>query len=828
MYRYICIIACVFVFMAGVVQAQPDVIVGSLPGTNAYGSNTVAGEAIYAYSVATTSCNIGDENLDWIANNNQHPVIAQDLWRLHDGRFTQIGSSWLKHGFCALQNTGLCPGCNGGGGCLSFLTPGCADPYSSGLNGNQSNLGPRSQVNATTGFFPYPYSAPPIPGGQGTIGRRVQVKETDLLSANYPGAFYFVSGQYVALDDSAAGNQANNASYRRVTVSQSGNHNLNFQGSTQMMQPPIQAWQDFQNSVTLVDVEVPNDGLFIAGYDVTDNGNGTWNYEYAVYNLYSDRSANSFTVPYPAGASIITNGFQDYTWHSGEPFDGTDWQVTLNPGIGITWATDSFNVNPDANALRWSMMFNFYFTSDAPPADNTATLGLFKAGGAGAPDEMTFTVAAPSGAFLPAVQNLSCTVGATSDPSVDLSWTNGASYTAITIRRNGVILAVLGGTATSYSDTDASYGNSTYTVQAEDATSPAAAIPCDVLITPLPQSNFSCTQTDPDSNAIDLSWSNGMTYDAITLSRNGTVIANLGGNATQFTDTAATISTHLYELTATVGGFDGDTQSCNITVLPPPPLSFTISAPSVDAGYDPATGIGDFTANVSGIESASNTGFPNDVSGYSLAMVFDGSLLVVTGLDDSVVPTPLDFFSGQWADGEVTIGAVVSFLSTTWLDLTDSTELATIEFTTNPGALINQTATFVTDLTWQNGVTIGTLPVDNLIIVGSDPMPPGFSNGQVTLTPGAGDTFVRGDINDDSSINIADAVAGLAYLFSGGPANCLDAVDTNDDGNANVADGVYLLTFLFSGGPTPPAPFSDCGSDPTGDSLDCDTFDNCG
>ena len=68
MYRYICIIPCVFVFMAGVVQAQPDVIVGSLPGTNAYGSNTVAGEAIYAYSVATTSCNIGDENLDWIAN----------------------------------------------------------------------------------------------------------------------------------------------------------------------------------------------------------------------------------------------------------------------------------------------------------------------------------------------------------------------------------------------------------------------------------------------------------------------------------------------------------------------------------------------------------------------------------------------------------------------------------------------------------------------------------------------------------------------------------------------------------------------------------------
>ncbi|MGE4633303.1 MAG: hypothetical protein AAEJ47_09720, partial [Planctomycetota bacterium] len=135
--------------------------------------------------------------------------------------------------------------------------------------------------------------------------------------------------------------------------------------------------------------------------------------------------------------------------------------------------------------------------------------------------------------------------------------------------------------------------------------------------------------------------------------------------------------------------------------------------------------------------------------------------------------------------------------------------------------------TFVTNLTWQNGVVIGTLPVDNLIIVGSDPMSPGFSNGQVTLTPG-GNTFIRGDINDDSQVNIADAVAGLTYLFSNGPATCIDAVDTNDDGSANVADGVYLLAFLFSAGPTPPAPFQNCGSDPTGDSLDCDTFDNCG
>ena len=87
----------------------PDVIVGGLPSTNSYG--TSGGTGIYAYSVATTSCNVGSSNLSWVASTNAHPVIAQDMWRLKDGRFTQIGNSWLKHGFTALQQN-LCCSCN--------------------------------------------------------------------------------------------------------------------------------------------------------------------------------------------------------------------------------------------------------------------------------------------------------------------------------------------------------------------------------------------------------------------------------------------------------------------------------------------------------------------------------------------------------------------------------------------------------------------------------------------------------------------------------------------------------------------------------------------
>ena len=124
----------------------PDVIVGVLTGPDSYGN---AG-GYYAYSCGTTSCNIGTEELLWFANNPNHPVIAQNMYRLKDGRFQMIGMSWLKHGFTAL-NENLCGTCSPTPG--TTLGVGCSDPYTSGLNGSQGLLGPRSQVNATTGFF---------------------------------------------------------------------------------------------------------------------------------------------------------------------------------------------------------------------------------------------------------------------------------------------------------------------------------------------------------------------------------------------------------------------------------------------------------------------------------------------------------------------------------------------------------------------------------------------------------------------------------------------------------------------------------------------------
>ncbi|MEC9477105.1 MAG: hypothetical protein VX764_08715 [Planctomycetota bacterium] len=76
--------------------------------------------------------------------------------------------------------------------------------------------------------------------------------------------------------------------------------------------------------------------------------------------------------------------------------------------------------------------------------------------------------------------------------------------------------------------------------------------------------------------------------------------------------------------------------------------------------------------------------------------------------------------------------------------------------------------------------------------------------------------FVRGDTNEDSVVDIGDAINTLNILFTNGtPPDCLARVDGNDDNVIDIADPIFLLNYLFDDGPEPPAPFRDSGPDPT-------------
>lgn len=386
---------------AQALAAGPDVIVGGVAVSGTNGSNPTDYQnygqvgSIRAYSFATTSCNIGTTALQWVdcttGTNpacNDHPVIGQNLFRLKNGRFEQIGQSWLKHGFCALSQS-LCNTCVPGPIGCDTLDVGCSDPYTASRNGQRgAYLGPKSEVNAATGEFPYPILLQSQSTNVTTC--RLQVHVDDINPTLNAGALYFVEGQYVAADDAAWGNNHNNASYRRVSFNAS--YTINFLAPTVQQQPAIMAWAANQPGVQLHAVDVANDGRFWVGSAATDNGNGTWSYEYAIHNLNSDRSGQAFRIPIPASATITNVAFHDVAYHSGEPFAGTDWATTVGGGF-VTWQSQTHAENVNANALRWGTLYNFRFVADVPPADNTATLVLFKPG---EPAEVAAPVIGPS------------------------------------------------------------------------------------------------------------------------------------------------------------------------------------------------------------------------------------------------------------------------------------------------------------------------------------------------------------------------------------------------------------------------------------------------
>ncbi len=385
--------AVISLLVNGCPVSGPDVFVARFTDVGYYGS---VGN-ITAYSIGTDACNRGDLPVQWIASGTQHPVIAQNFYRLKNGRFEQIGQSWLKHGFSS-TNSGTC------GTCISpplggqQLGVNCSDAYGSGLNGSQTGLGPRSQVNPTTGAYIWPFTR----GDNSTaIGVRLQVKTSDVDPALNAGAMYFGECHYVTADDarwSAGGapatNGLNNASYQRILIP-TATSTPTLSGPIHQMVPALQAWKDVDPGVVIapadyIDYSLGGAGIvarFWVAAKATNNGDGTWHYEYAVQNLNADRAGGSFSVPTAPGVVVTNIGFHGVFAHSGEPYPNTatnpnDWTGVASNG-SVTWTCPQPYAPPagnNANALRWGTMYNFRFDANVAPAAGDVTLGLFKPG----------------------------------------------------------------------------------------------------------------------------------------------------------------------------------------------------------------------------------------------------------------------------------------------------------------------------------------------------------------------------------------------------------------------------------------------------------------
>ena len=70
--------------------------------------------------------------------------------------------------------------------------------------------------------------------------------------------------------------------------------------------------------------------------------------------------------------------------------------LLLKPADSITWSTETFAQNQNANAIRWGTLYNFRFDSDQPPQAGNATVGFFKTG-----SPMMVAIQAPAGGATP-------------------------------------------------------------------------------------------------------------------------------------------------------------------------------------------------------------------------------------------------------------------------------------------------------------------------------------------------------------------------------------------------------------------------------------------
>lgn len=216
---------------------------------------------------------------------------------------------------------------------------------------------------------------------------------------------------------------------------------------------------------------------------------------------------------------------------------------------------------------------------------------------------------------------------------------------------------------------------------------------------------------------------------------------------------------------------------------------------------------------------------PDPLQGFQTTLVYDEAVTPITGIDftgtevESLAPEFVVFNNFPAGENSELIIAVIfdtlppfdGRVLSPGVEQTLGNLLYNVPFGLTLGT--------VGELRLVNG--IGDPPISNsFAIEGGFSVAPYLLDGSCTVSAQPQFLFVRGDVNYNQSVDIADAIFMLGFLFSGGATPvCPDSADANDDGALNIGDAIYILGFLFSSGPTLPYPFPGLGIDPTEDTL---------
>jgi len=168
---------------------------------------------------------------------------------------------------------------------------------------------------------------------------------------------------------------------------------------------------------------------------------------------------------------------------------------------------------------------------------------------------------------------------------VVLAWTNGASYDAIEIYRDGDLIETLAGSAEERAICPAPFGFHEYAVRGRLGQSFSPFTSCSVHNdAPRPVTDARWCEIAGD---VELTWTNGDCYDRIDLLRDGIRVASLPGSASSYRDKGAAGGGHAYAIAAYVGDVRTEPRRCALCA----PIAFVRGDANGDGAHDLADAV---------------------------------------------------------------------------------------------------------------------------------------------------------------------------------------------------------------------------------------------
>jgi hypothetical protein len=327
-----------------------------------------------AIAPSSTVGNVGVTEVPWYEkfsgnfppyNNDQHPYLVWNMYRVTNGVMEQIGLSPLKHAFLTINSGCSCSNPH-------ILGVGCSDTYGTGNNDSIFDLTLRPEITAFTGvwkrcgsiFDPDCNNVENSPPPRATpMDRRMAVATSDLST---PGASYYFDSWYIVRDDTNIFNQG----WKAVTPVNGGSGVWTFNTGPMNIGVVLDQWVNPANpgpnaQNVAINTSLGHLRLVVKAFDL---GGGLWRYEYGVQNYDFDPRIKSVTVPLPAGVTVTNPGF-----HDPDQDASNDWTATVTAN-GITFQAPSASATQDYDSL-----FNFRFTVNAAPTAASGTVVSMRA-----------------------------------------------------------------------------------------------------------------------------------------------------------------------------------------------------------------------------------------------------------------------------------------------------------------------------------------------------------------------------------------------------------------------------------------------------------------